>query len=182
MRHLSRTLLGVACLAAPLFAGAAPPSDSEAEMARIQQRVLVQGKPCPDPQRPCDLPGNRFQPNELSFEAPRKFEFDRGEDRSQAFYAIVLASGPACGIADPERLRAQELFPRNKVFLHRYFCEDFSDKVTYTNVDRKRAFLAVYAGETEAAARTFLDQVKASGRFPGANIRRMQVVIKWQLE
>ena len=66
------------------------------------------------------------------------------------------------------------------MFLHQYFCEDFGDKVTYTNVNRKAGFIAVYAGKTEAEARAFLAEARA--RYPDANLRRMQVVITYQLE
>jgi hypothetical protein len=68
------------------------------------------------------------------------------------------------------------------VFVHQYFCEDFGDKVTYTNVNAKVGFIAAYAGETEALAKTLLDRVKAAGTFPGANIRRMAVVVTYQIE
>jgi hypothetical protein len=40
----------------------------------------------------------------------------------------------------------------------------------------------VYAGETEQAGKAFLARVQAGGQFPGANLRKMQVVITWQLE
>jgi hypothetical protein len=38
-------------------------------------------------------------------------------------------------------------------------------------------FLAVYAGETASQAEDLLARVKATGRFFGANVRRMQAVI-----
>jgi hypothetical protein len=37
-------------------------------------------------------------------------------------------------------------------------------------------FIAVYAGRTSAEAKSLLAQIKTSGKFPGANLRRMQVV------
>jgi hypothetical protein len=152
--------------------------DPDAQLDKVRQRVLTQGKACPDPDRPCD----GFKGNELSFKLARPFNFDRGQDRSQPFYAVILKSAALCGIAEDERLRVQSLFPRNKVFLHRYFCEDFGDKVTYTNVNPKLGFIAVHAGDTEAEAKAFLARVQAGGQFPGANLRKMQVVITWQLE
>lgn len=170
--------MALAALLAPVVAA----EGGEAAMARIQKRVVVQGKPCPDPANPCTLGTDPFKPNELSFAAPLKFAFDRGEDRSAPFYAVILKSADLCGIPEEERIRVQALFPRSKVFVHRFSCEDFGDKVTYTNVDRKRGFIAVHAGESEAAAKAFLAEVKAAGAFPGANLRRMQVVVKWQLE
>jgi hypothetical protein len=152
--------------------------DTEAQLEKVRQRIVTQGKVCPDPERACD----GFKANELSFQLAQPFNFDRGQDRSQPFYAVILKSAPLCSITEEERLRAQALFPRNKVFLHRHFCEDFGDKVTYLNVNPKQGFIAVYAGETEAQAKAFLSRVQAGGQFPGANLRKTQVVITWQLE
>lgn len=143
-------------------------SDAKAQAKKI----------CSDPAHSC----GDFKPNELSFKITKKFNFDRQEDRSVPFYAIILKSGDLCGITEEERTKAQELFPANKVFVHRYFCEDFNDNVTYTNTNRKHGFIAVYAGETLAAARKFLKTVEATRQFPNANIRRMQVVLVYQLE
>ena len=71
----------------------------------------------------------------------------------------------------------QPLFPRNKVFATRFECDDdVENNVTYTNVSPRHGFLAVYAGETAAAGKTFLASVQATGRFAGANLRKMQVV------
>jgi len=92
-----------------------------------------------------------------------------------------LKSAPICSLADAERTRAQKVFPRAKVFLQRHFCEDFGDKVTYSNVNEKSGFVAVYAGDTEAAAQPLLALAKASG-YPDANIRRMEVIVVYQIE
>lgn len=151
--------------------------DPEEQMEQVRQRVVVQGEVCGDPDRPC--PG--FKANELSFSIVAPFTFDRGRDKSQPFYAVILKSAPICSLGDAERVRAQKVFPRAKVFLHRYFCEDFGDKVTYSNVDEKSGFVAVYAGATEAAARPLLALAKASG-YPDANIRRMEVIVQYQIE
>ena len=151
--------------------------DSEQQMEQVRQKVVSQGPVCADPDRPC--PG--FKANELSFRIATSFKFDRGRDKSQPFYAVILKSAPICGLADVERARAQKLFPRAKVFLHRYFCEDFGDKVTYSNVNEKSGFVAVYAGDSAAAAEPVLALAKASG-YPDANIRRMEVIVVYQLE
>jgi len=164
-----------------VLAASAGPSSLE-EMERVRLRVVTQGAVCPRPAKPCTLAGGPFKPNELSFSAPRRFNFDRGEDRSQPFYAVILQGGALCGIEESRRLRVQARFPDRKVFVHRHFCEDFGDKVTYTNVDRKHGFIAVYAGATETEAKAFLAKVQASGEYPGANLRKMQVVVTWQLE
>ena len=175
------SLLAACCLAAQGVPAQARPDPLE-ELQRVRLRIVTQGPVCPDPARPCTLAGGPFKPNELSFRAPRAFKFDRGEDHSQPFFAAILQSGPLCGIEEPRRLRVQQQFPRRKVFVHRYFCEEFGDKVTYTNVDRKQGFLAVYAGATEEEAKGFLKKLQASGAYPGANLRRMQVVVTWQIE
>jgi hypothetical protein len=152
-------------------------SPEERETMRIAARVVTQGKVCPDPGTPCA----GFHDNELSFAIAQPFKFDRGRDRSQPFYAVILESGPLCGIDDARRVEAQQKFPGAKVFLHRFFCQDFTDKVTYTNVNAKSGFIAVYAGDTEAQARKVVAAAKAAG-YAGANLRRMQVVVQYQLE
>ena len=154
-------------------------ADDEAAQQKIAGRVLTHGEVCPDPKSPC-LDMGRFQDNELSFRLKSKFNFDRGRDRSQPFYAVILKSGELCKIPETERVALQAQFPARKVFLHQFFCQDFTDKVTYTNVNRKAGFIAVYAGKTEAEAKQFLAEVKE--RFPDANVRRMQVEIVNQLE
>ena len=151
---------------------------AEEDIEQVRKKVLTQGKVCPDPARPCP----DFKPNELSFAITgKKFDFDRGEDRSQPFYAVILRSDKLCSIQEAERLKLQALFPSRKVFVHQYFCEDFGDKVTYTNVNRKVGFVAVYAGETEEEGRAFLAEVK-TGPFKDATLRRMQSVVTYQIE
>jgi hypothetical protein len=154
-------------------------AEDEAAQQKIAKKVLTHGEVCPEPAKPC-LGVEKFRDNELSFRLNRKFNFDRGQDRSAPFYALILKSGELCKIPEAERVAIQAGFPSRKVFLHRYFCEDFADKVTYSNVNRKAGFIAVYAGKTEAEARQFLAEVK--NRFAGANLRRMQVVVTYQLE
>ena len=148
------------CLALALLA---PPA------ARDQ---AAPGRVCPDPARPCA----GFRAHDLSFALPAGGAA-RAEDRSAPFYAVVLRSGPQCSIGERERTRAQALFPRSKVFATRFECDgDVENNVTYTGVDARHGFLAVYAGATRARADSALARVRATGRFPGANLRRMQVV------
>lgn len=134
--------------------------------------ALAQARVCSDPASPC--PG--FKPHDLSFplrgDAPPAPEY-----RSASFYAVILRTAERCSIKGAEREAAQALFPGRKVFHTRFECDDdVENNVTYTNVNDKFAFLAVYAGEERRAAEALLAEVKASGRFPGANLRRMQVV------
>ena len=49
--------------------------------------------------------------------------------------------------------------------------------VWYNNINAEYNFLAVYAGETSGEAKQVLRQVKATGSFNDANIRKMQVVV-----
>ncbi|MET0400327.1 MAG: hypothetical protein ABW277_26290 [Longimicrobiaceae bacterium] len=130
------------------------------------------GRVCPDPARPCA----GFRAHDLSFVLPAGGAA-RDEDRSAPFYAVVLRSAPRCAIGERERGAAQALFPHGKVFATRWECEgDVENNVTYTGVDDRYGFLAVYAGDTRARADAVLARVRATGRFPGANLRRMQVV------
>jgi hypothetical protein len=127
---------------------------------------------CGDPQKPC----TGFKPNDLSFPLP-KDGLARAEAKSSRFYAVMLRTAKRCSILDSERREVQALFPNNKVFHTRFECDGkVENNVTYTNFDDNFAFLAVYAGDERAAADAFLGRVKAMGRFPGANLRRMQVV------
>lgn len=131
------------------------------------------GRVCPDPARPC--PG--FRPHDLSFVLPRD-GVARPEFRSRPFYAVILRSGGRCTVPERERLAVQAAFPRAKVFATRFECGgDVENAVTYEGVDARYGFLAVYAGETWAQADSALARVRAAGRFPGANLRRMRAVL-----
>jgi hypothetical protein len=132
----------------------------------------AQGKVQPDPVTPCS--SDAFKPHELCFELPDD-EVARAEDLSESFYAIILRTAGRCTITEEERLEVQELFPRRKVFSMRFYCdENIEENISYTNVNDKFGFLAVYAGATLKEAKTRLVEVNATGKFPGANIRKMQ--------
>lgn len=148
----------------------------ETLLEKVNRRVLTHGKVCPDPARPCD----GFKSNELSFEITKKVDVERGRDKSLPFYAIILKTAKLCSITEEERQQVQAQFPRWKVFVHQYFCEDFGDNVTYTNVNEKYGFIAIYAGETEGDARKLLSVV--TKKFPDANIRKMEVIVVYQTE
>ena len=101
------------------------------------------------------------------------------------FYAIVLKSAAVkddnCDVFIPEsdRLAAQELFPENKVFSSRcidpenLFYEDAGTRKPRILSETHR-IMAVYAGKTLAEATKLLEAVKATGKYPGANIRRLR--------
>lgn len=114
-----------------------------------------------------------FEPNDLPFQMTP----DSVIVETEFFYAVILKSMKVADndcerfTPEAERLQVQALFPRRKVFSSR--CAD-PGSLYYTNVDPNTRFMAVYAGASKAEAARILAQVKASGKFPGANLRRMQ--------
>lgn len=143
---------------------------------------------CPDPANPCaDSPLHTFEPHELTFRA--EVQARREALDSMPFFAVVLDTRKAvsdgghagdeappkgtCGgfFEENERLAAQAVFPGKKVFASRHGCS--SSVISYAGVDKMENMLAVYAGSTEAEARSTL--AEASKRFPKARIVRMQI-------
>jgi hypothetical protein len=130
------------------------------------------GKLHPDP----GVPDARFKPHQMPFELPND-GVARAEFSSERFYAVLLQSPPPCTVTEEQRLAIQAQFPGRKVFATRFDCGDEEELVTYTNVRAGVGFIAVFAGRTPAEAKSLLAEIKKSGKFPGANIRRMQVVL-----
>lgn len=114
-----------------------------------------------------------FQPHDLPFRVPANAVILDTE----LFYVVLLKSMPAkddsCDVFIPEteRLAAQALFPDRKVFSSR--CVE-PGELFYTNVSENQRMMAVYAGSTLAEAKRVLAAVKATGKFPGANLRRIR--------
>jgi hypothetical protein len=140
--------------------------------ATAQRRVVKHASVCGNPKLPCPTTGT-FDPWDLPFRLSRNSViYD-----TELFYAIILQSMRAddsdCDrfIPERDRLAAQELFPDNKVFTSR--CPDVETRM-YTNVAPNTRFMAVYAGRTLADANRMLAAVKATGKYPRANIRRMR--------
>lgn len=131
------------------------------------------GAVCGDPTVRCPT-SIEFQPYQLPFRIPRNAVIWETEK----FYAVMLKSvrdesrGGDCNIfvSEAERESAQALFPRNKVFASR--CFEPGD-LFYTDVAEDSQFMAVYAGRTRAEGLSMLQKVKATGQYPGANLRRM---------
>ncbi|MBV8859033.1 MAG: hypothetical protein JOZ02_19025 [Acidobacteria bacterium] len=128
---------------------------------------------CGDPAVRCRT-SVEFQPYQLPFVVPANGAiWETGK-----FYAVILKSirdeskGADCNVFVPEAEReaAQALFPRNKVFASR--CTEAGD-LFYLGVAEGVQFMAVYAGGTPAAGRAMLEKVKAAGKYPGANLRRL---------
>ena len=140
--------------------------------AQNARRGATHASICGNPKVPCKTSAT-FQPNDLPFRVPENAViFD-----TELFYAIVLKSVGAndadCDVFVPEseRLQTQALFPDHKVFASR--CAD-PETLFYTNTSPQHRFMAVYAGTTLAEANSMLAVVKATGKFPTANIRRMR--------
>jgi hypothetical protein len=141
-------------------------------LAQKRRPVVKHLSVCGNPTLPCKSAAT-FQPNDLPFRLPEKAViFD-----TELFYAIILksvgASEADCDVFVPEteRLERQALFPDHKVFASR--CAD-PETLFYSGMNPKHRFMAVYAGTTLAEAQRMLGVVKATGEFPGANIRRMR--------
>jgi hypothetical protein len=143
-------------------------SGSQRPRARKPQPAKV----CGDPTARCPTSAT-FEANDLSFRIPKNAVMWETED----FYAVVLKSvrtkpdDCAQFVSETERLAAQSLFPQRKVFTSR--CVD-AGSLYYTNTAPNQRLMGVYAGATRAEAARTLAAVKATGRFPGANIRRMR--------
>jgi hypothetical protein len=141
--------------------------------AGAQQRG--RGAVCGDPTASCRTGDLVFQPYDLPFRIPARAVIWETEQ----FYAVILKSVRVADefgdcerfVSEEERLAAQALFPANKVFASR--CAE-PGGLYYTNTDPKTRFIAAYAGRTRAEAAGFLARVKATGKYPGANLRRMR--------
>ena len=129
-------------------------------------------KVCFEPARPCA----GFKANDLSFPLANDGRA-RAEQRSAPFFAVILKTAKGCTVKRAEADEIQALFPDRKVFHSRFECDgDVENNVSYSNLDPRAGFIAVYAGEGRAAAGEMLARVKAMKRFPGANLRGMQVI------
>lgn len=148
-----------------------------AGQSHTQSHRASKGSICGNPKIACKT-SVPFEIYDLPFRVPaRAVIFD-----TELFYAIILKSVPTkeedCRVfvSEPERMAAQVLFPDHKVFTSR--CadpgEDNSGMLFYTNVSPKFRIMAVYGGTTLAESNRMLAAVKATGKFPGAYLRRMR--------
>lgn len=146
-----------------------------AAAARAQSRV------CPDPDHPCAK--DRIDNHDISFALPKRVVANR-DYTSAPFYAVILRririeGDCATEEFDPERLKAQKLFPQNKVFFE-VECPDMgADSYTESGGQQLRNFIAVYAGQTNAEAAAFLKIVRATQKFPQARIVKMTTTFNW---
>jgi hypothetical protein len=149
------------------LAGLGSSGEAQARRGQRNQRWPV----CGDPTVRCQTKVE-FQPHDLPFRLPQSAVIWE----SEMFYAVILKSVNAkkdCAVNVPEaeRLEAQSLFPHNKVFADR--CAE-PGTLFYTGASPDYRFMAVYAGRTRAEAERVLARVRVTGRYPGANLRRMQ--------
>lgn len=143
-----------------------------AGQSHTQTHRARKGSICGNPMVACKTSVD-FQPNDLPFRVPKNSViFD-----TELFYAVIMKSVAAkddtCDVFVPEaeRLAAQALFPDHKVFASR--CAD-PENLFYTSVDPKFRIMAVYGGTTLAESKRMLATVRATGKFPGAYVRRMR--------
>lgn len=140
--------------------------------AQSRKSTRGKGSVCGNPRLACNTTVT-FHEYDLPFRVPPKAVIWDTE----LFYAIILKSVPAaeadCDAFVPEadRLEAQKLFSDRKVFSSR--CIE-PGELFYTNVSEKHRIMAVYAGTTLVEAKRSLASVKATGKFPGAYMRRMR--------
>ena len=150
--------------------------DSVAQRRRPTRHAAI----CGNPKITCKTSAS-FQLNDLPFEVGKNSVIVD----TVPFYAIILKSVAVkednCDvfISERDRLSAQTLFPDHKVFSSRctdpenLFYADASSR-TPRYFSETHRIMAVYAGTTPADANRMLEAVKATGKFPGANIRRMR--------
>jgi hypothetical protein len=148
--------------------------------AQSHRPIKHGGQICGNPKVSCKTSAT-FQANDLPFQVGK----DMVIVDTVPFYAIILKSAAVkddnCDVFIPEsdRVAAQELFPNNKVFSSR--CID-PENLFYEEVGTRKPrilsethrIMAVYAGRTLAEAKELLEAVKATGKYPGANIRRLR--------
>jgi len=150
------------------------PSDSETN-AQGRKPPGKHSSVCGNPTVSCKTEGV-FQAYDLPFRLPRNAViYD-----TELFYAVILKSVNApddnCDafVPETERLAAQALFPDHKVFASR--CVE-PGGLSYSNTSPKAHFMALYGGTTLTEANRMLAAVKAAGKFPAANIRRMRATM-----
>lgn len=166
---LWRRMLIVAGCATTILAALAPTTDAQKRPSAKHLTV------CGNPKLACPSQAT-FEAYDLPFKMPANVViYD-----TELFYAILLKSVPSpsddCDkfVPETERLEAQALFPDHKVFTSR--CVE-PGRYSYSNTSPNAQFMAVYAGRTLAEANRMLATVKATGKFPTANVRRMRAMM-----
>ena len=149
----------------------------EASAVFAQKRGTSKGRVCGDPTASCKAKEN-FEPADLPFDQGKNFVIAE----SEFFYGIVLKSVKVkdygdCekpSFAETERADIQKLFEHNKVFMQN--CIE-SARPYYIGIADHTAIIGIYAGHTLAEANKFLKAVLATGKYPGARVRKMRVAL-----
>ena len=135
-------------------------------------KTRTRGSICGNPLVACKT-SVTFEPHDLQFRVPKNSViFD-----TELFYAVILKTIAVADydcekfVPETERLTAQTLFPDHKVFSSR--CTE-PGSLFYTTIDDKYRIMAVYGGTTPAESKRVLAAVNATGKFPGAYVRRMR--------
>lgn len=188
--HKRVLLLAVATLAHASVSLSAQSSNREYLNPSDQSgpnEIYTTGRICGHPSDMTCLGSKRsFQPENLSFVLPVNLIWQRNY-YSPRYYAVLLDSRkatPVDGPDDPcggyfmesERLAVQRIFPANKAFASRVGC-GYLTGISYTNFNYDYNFVALYAGTTLSEARELLARIRATRRFPNANIRQMRTVL-----
>ena len=146
----------------------------------VSAAAQSQLKVCPDPSAPCKSRHKTFEKYELSFVLPKTIK-PNVTYQSVPFYAIIFKTwaesdcdqGEYSSATERFRNQAQKLFPDRKVFASDQ-CPDMG-ALEYT-INGKRntsAFVAVYAGATQAEADLLL--AKAKEKYASARVAKMRV-------
>jgi hypothetical protein len=165
MKHKYPKILSLLTIA--FLSHIAVSAQSRAKVRRVSAAAI-----CGNPKIACRT-SVTFQPHDLPFRVPANAVILDTEP----FYVVILKSlasrDDQCDVFVPEdeRLNAQLLFPAHKVFTSR--CAE-PGELFYTNIMGDQRIMAVYAGRTMVDAKSMLAAVKLTGKFPGANIRRIR--------
>jgi hypothetical protein len=159
--------------------------------ATVSAQVPSFGKVCGDAaDENCTQSDGLWRPFNLTFITGRYDTSSSEPVKSRYFYVVILESVKAANkqtgcnfISEEKRTAAQEFFPHNKVFTSRNQCgsdaeavsPDYDTLTEYEGSNDAFNFMAVYGGETKAAANKILAEAKK--KYPSANVRRMRVVI-----
>ncbi|MGA9771520.1 MAG: hypothetical protein WBV94_20980 [Blastocatellia bacterium] len=149
--------------------------------ALIQSTVAAQAplKVCPDPASPCKSRHKKFETYDLSFTLPKSIK-PNVTYQSTPFFAVILKDwsdsdcdgGEYSTAIERFRVQAQKLFPDRKAFADN-MCPDMGALGYVINgKPHVGAFVAVYAGDTQAAADEVL--AKAKGKYKGARVAKMR--------
>jgi hypothetical protein len=137
-------------------------------------------KVCPDPSAPCKSKHKTFEKYDLSFTLPRAIKLNVTY-QSTPFFAVILKNwaDPDCdggeysSAIEQFRSQAQKSFPDRKAFADNQ-CPDMGTLGYVINgKPNVGAFVAVYAGETQAEADEVL--ARAKEKYKGARVAKMRV-------